>query len=183
MSSIYIDPILHTTKPEDTSRSKKEMDVYDLLETLSIPYIRVDHEATATIDSCLEVEALLEIEICKNLFLCTANQSNFYLLLIPGHKKLVTKELAQQIGSSRLSFAKEDAMAKLLSLTPGSVTVLGLMNDPNHRVQLLIDEEILSYEFIGCHPCVNTSSLKLKTRDILDKFLPYTGHTPITVSL
>lgn len=183
MSSIYIDPILYTSKPENKNRLKKEMDVYDLLETLSIPYIRLDHEATATIDSCLEVEALLEIDICKNLFLCTVNHSNFYLLMMPGHKKLVTKELAHQIGSSRLSFAKEEAMEELLSLTPGSVTVLGLMNDRNHRVQLLIDEEILSYEFIGCHPCINTSSLKLRTRDILDRFLPYTGHKPILVSL
>lgn len=183
MSSISIDPVLYTTMPEDKYRLPKEMNVYRLLEQLNIPYLRVDHEETATIDSCLEVEKLLEIQICKNLFLCTANHSNYYLLMLPGHKKLVTKELAKQIHSSRLSFGKEDVMEELLQLTPGSVTVLGLMNDTNHKVQLLIDKDILDYEYIGCHPCINTSSLKIKTQDILKKFLPYTGHSPVIVTL
>lgn len=183
MEYIHIDPTFYTTRPDSTHRLEKEMRTYDVLEKLEIPYIRLDHDVTATIESCLEVEAMLQIDICKNLFLCNAAKTAFYLLMMPGNKKFRTADVSKQINSSRLSFANRAFMEEFLDLTPGSVTVLGLMNDTQNKVQLLIDRDILSYEYVGCHPCINTSSLKLKVSDILDKFLPYVHHTPIIVDL
>lgn len=176
--------VVYTGKPENIKeRQPKETAVYELLESLEIPYERVDHEALFTIDACHQVDRVLGISICKNLFLCNAQKTRFYLLLMPGEKKFKTKEVSSQIPSSRLSFAGEENMEKLLNITPGSVSVMGLMNDRENQVQLLIDRELLEEEYMGCHPCVNTSSLKLKTADVIEKFLPATGHGYLIVDL
>ncbi|MCH5255676.1 MAG: prolyl-tRNA synthetase associated domain-containing protein [Lachnospiraceae bacterium] len=177
----YLTPV--TTRPSPEGRLEKEMAVYDLLEQLDIPYERLDHEVTATVEACHDVDKLLGIHICKNLFLCNSQRTAFYLLMMPGEKKFVTKDISKQIGSARLSFAEAEYMEQLLNITPGSVSIMGLMNDKEHKVQLLIDSDILKDEYIGCHPCINTSSLKLKTSDILEKFLPYTGHTYTEVNI
>ena len=178
-----IDRTLYTTRPDETGRLPKEMAVYDLLEKLEISFVRVDHEVTPSIESCHDVDKLLEIEICKNLFLCNRQKTDFYLLLMPGQKPFKTKELSKQIGSARLSFAGEEYLEKFMDLTPGSVTILGLMNDRDKRIRLLIDREVANAEYLGCHPCINTSSLKLRTRDVLEKFLPYIGHNYTVVEL
>lgn len=183
MAHLFIDPNIYSTRPDSTGRLEKEMKVYDVLERLDIKYERLDHDVTPSIDSCFEVEEKLKIEICKNLFLCNAQNTNFYLLMMPGNKKFKTAELSRQIQTSRLSFAASKYMEELLDITPGSVSVMGLMNDHEHRVQLLIDREILSNEFVGCHPCMNTTSMKIRTIDLLEKFLPYTQHEPIIVDL
>ncbi len=183
MAALIIDPNLYTTRPDSSGRLEKEMRVYDLLEQLDIPFIRVDHEVTATVDSCLEVEIMLEIEICKNLFLCNAQKTHFYLLMMPGNKKFKTADLGKQIQTSRLSFAAPQYLEELLDITPGSVSVLGLMNDSDNRVQLLIDRDVLKQDAIGCHPCINTSSLKIRTADILNKLLPFLKHEPVIVDL
>ncbi len=180
---IKIDKTLYNSKPMDENRLEKEIAAYDLLNKLDISYTRVDHEETATIEDCIEVEELLGIQICKNLFLCNASKKDFYLLVMPGDKKFVTKDLSKQIGSSRLSFAGGEYMEKYLNISPGSVSVLGLMNDKECKVKLIIDKEIAESEYFGCHPCINTSSLKIKVEDILNKFLPYTGHVPVFVEL
>ncbi len=171
------------TKPSPNGRLSKEMAVYDLLEQLEIPYLRLDHEVTASIEDCQNVDQLLGIHICKNLFLCNTQKTDFYLLMMPGEKKFKTKELSSQIGSARLSFAGPEFMEEYLDITPGSVSVLGLMNDHNCRVRLLIDQDVLQEEYVGCHPCINTSSLKIKTKDILEKFLPYVEHDYTAVEL
>lgn len=182
MTHININPTIYTTRPKD-SRLPKEMAVYDLLEELQIPYNRIDHDVTASIEDCHTVETLLGITICKNLFLCNSQKTDFYLLMMPGDKKFKTKELSAQIQSSRLSFAPEEYMEEFLNITPGSVSIMGLMNDREHRVKLLIDEDVILEEYIGCHPCINTSSLKIKTKDIIEKFITYTGHIPQYVKL
>lgn len=183
MSEIHIDTHLYTTRPDPEGRLPREMAVYDLLEKLEIPFIRVDHEAAMTIEACQGVDKLLGTEICKNLFLCNAQKTKFYLLLMPGDKQFKTKDLSKQIGSSRLSFAPAEYMEKYLGVTPGSATILGLMNDTDNQVQLIIDEDVAAQEEFGCHPCINTSSLKLKTADVLDKLIPALGHTPVFVKL
>lgn len=170
-------------KPSPKGRILKEMAVYELLEELEIPYLRVDHEAAATVDDCQGVDEALGIHICKNLFLCNRQKTDFYLLMMPGLKKFKTKELSAQLGVARLSFAEAEYMEEFLNITPGSVSVLGLMNDKEHRVRLLIDRDLLQDEYVGCHPCVNTSSLKLRMTDILEKFLPYVGHAYTAVEL
>ena len=170
-------------KPSPRGRLLKELAVYELLEKLEIPYLRVDHEAAATVDDCQGVDEALGIHICKNLFLCNRQKTDFYLLMMPGLKKFKTKELSAQLGVARLSFAEAEYMEEFLNITPGSVSVLGLMNDKEHRVRLLIDRDLLQDEYVGCHPCVNTSSLKLRMKDILEKFLPYVGHAYTAVEL
>ena len=170
-------------KPAPNGRFLKEMAVYELLEKLEIPYLRLDHGVTATVEDCHDVDSKLGIHICKNLFLCNSQKTAFYMLMMPGTKKFKTKELSSQIGSARLSFAGAEYMEAFLDITPGSVSVMGLMNDKENRVRLLIDRDILADKFVGCHPCVNTSSMKIRTADILEKFLPYVKHDYTAVTL
>ena len=171
-------------RPEDCgNRLSKEVRVYDLLDSLEIPYQRLDHEAAMTMEACAEIDKVLDATICKNLLLCNRQCTAFYLLLIPGDKLFKTKDLSAQIGSSRLSFASGEYMEQFLDITPGSLSILGLMNDKENQVQLLIDEDVLKGEFIGCHPCINTSSLRLRTEDVLQKLIPAMGHSPRLVHL
>ena len=181
----YIDPHVYDGRPEDESdRLPKEIRTYDLLDSLNVPYKRVDHDALPTIEACHDVDRLLDIQICKNLFLCNAQKTAFYLLMMPGGKKFKTAVLSKQIGSARLSFAGAEFMEQYLDITPGSVSVLGLMNDRDNQVRLLIDRDILeNHEFLGCHPCINTSSLRLRTRDLLDIVLPAIHHDYTIVDL
>ena len=169
----------------EEGRLAKEIRVYDLLDRLNIEYERVDHEEANTIEACKEIDEVLggETSICKNLFLCNSQKNKFYLLLLPGSKVFKTKDLSKQIGSSRLSFASQEFMEKFLDITPGSVSVMGLMNDTDNQVQLLIDREVMEPEFFGCHPCINTSSIKLRCKDVLEVFLPDVHHEPIFVEL
>ncbi|MEG0813284.1 MAG: prolyl-tRNA synthetase associated domain-containing protein [Clostridium sp.] len=184
LQTYHIDHTLYSGRPLDPSgRMDKELHAYDLLDALQVPYMRADHDALPTIEACKEVDELLGTEICKNLFLRNSQKTDFYLLLLPGNKKFKTAVLSKQIGSARLSFAEAEFMESLLDLTPGSTTVLGLMNDPEQRVRLLIDKEILESEFFGCHPCINTSSLKFATKDLVDKVLPALKHTYTVVDL
>lgn len=171
-------------RPENIQgRLEKEIKCYDLLDSLGIEYERVDHSAAETMEVCLEIDKALGAMICKNLFLCNRQQTEFYLLMIPGDKVFKTKELSSQIGSARLSFANAEHMQEFLDITPGSVSILGLMNDTQNRVRLLVDEDILKDEYVGCHPCINTSSLKIKTGDVFTKLLEALNHSMTTVKL
>ena len=175
---------LKNGRPEHTSdRLEKEIKCYDFLEGLGIEYQRVDHDAADTMEICEEIDKSLGAVICKNLFLCNRQQTAFYLLMIPADKVFKTKDISAQIGSSRLSFATAEHMEKYLNITPGSVSVLGLMNDLDNAVTLLIDKDVLNDEYFGCHPCINTSSLKIKTSDLIEKIIPALKHSYITVEL
>lgn len=180
-----MDLILYQGRPEDAAgRLAKEMRVYDLLDSLGIAYERADHPAAETMEACEAVDRVLApAVICKNLFLCNRQQTKFYLLMIREDKKFHTKEISSQINSARLSFAGPEKMAEYLDITPGSVSIMGLANDTENHVQLLVDEDVLAAEYVGCHPCINTSSLKLKTADLLKVFLPAVGHAPTFVHL
>ncbi|MCC8024250.1 MAG: prolyl-tRNA synthetase associated domain-containing protein [Clostridium sp.] len=167
----------------EAGRLDKELRAYDLLDGLGISYVRADHDALPTVEACREVDRLLETEICKNLFLRNAQKTDFYLLLMPGNKKFRTALLSRQIGSARLSFGEPEFMESLLDLTPGSVSVLGLMNDRERKVRLLIDRDILEREYFACHPCINTSSLRFKTKDLTEKILPAVNHDYTLVDL
>lgn len=163
---------------EDGGRSEREMAVYALLDRLHIPYLRADHAPAFTMAACEAIDrAFAPAAICKNLFLCNAGKTAFYLLMMPGDKKFRTKDLSAAIGSARLSFAPEEHLFRLLSLTPGSVSVMGLMNDREGAVSLLVDEEVADAPDVVCHPCVNTSSIRLRTADLFPVFLPAVGHT------
>ncbi len=176
-------PCLRTGKPDPEGRLQKEIDSFELLDRLEIPYAWLDHEVKMTIADCGDIDVLLEIDLCKNLFLCNKAKDTFYLLMMPGTKKFVTKQVSRLIGSSRLEFAPESFMETLLNLSPGSVSVMGLMYDTQSNVQLLIDRDVLRHRYIGCHPCINTASLRMPTEDFLEKFLPAVGHDPVILDL
>ena len=175
---------LQKGRPADTAgRLEKEIRSYDLLDSLGIEYDRIDHEPAMTMEVCEEIDRALGATICKNLFLCNRQQTDFYLLMMPGDKSFKTKDLSAQIGSSLLSFGTPDYMEQLVDITPGSLSILGLMNDKEGRVRLLIDKDVLSGEYIGCHPCINTSSLRIKTSDMVEKLIPALKHAPTLVEL
>ncbi|MBR2849459.1 MAG: prolyl-tRNA synthetase associated domain-containing protein [Clostridia bacterium] len=175
---------LQKGRPADTAgRLEKEIRSYDLLDSLGIEYDRIDHEPAMTMEICEEIDRALGATICKNLFLCNRQETDFYLLMMPGDKPFKTKDLSSQIGSSRLSFGTPEYMEQLVDITPGSLSILGLINDKEGRVRLLIDKDVLSGEYIGCHPCINTSSLRIKTSDMVEKLIPALRHAPTLVEL
>ncbi len=171
-------------RPESTEgRLERETAVYDLLDQLGIEYERTDHEPANTMEACNEIDKILGTIICKNLFLCNRQKTQFYLLMMPGEKPFKTKDITSQIGCARLSFADPEQMEEYLHIKPGAVSIMGLMNDVDNHVQLLLDRPVVESETLGCHPCVSTSSLKINTKDILDKFLKAVHHEPIVVDL
>ena len=179
---MYVSELFENTPPAG-ELLPREAAAFALLEKLRIPYIRVSHDPAGTMELCEEIGRALGVPVCKNLFLCNRQKTDFYLLLLPPDKPFHTKDLSRQIGSARLSFAPEEDLLRLLGVTPGSATVLGLMNDRDHRVRLLMDREIYESEYVSCHPCINTGTLKIRTEDLLKTFLPYTGHVPTVVDL
>ena len=177
---------LYNGRPADcTGRPDKEIRVYDFLDELGIKYCRIDHSPAGKMEACREIDEALGVVICKNLFLCNRQKTKFYLLMMPADKPYRTRIFSKLAGSSRLSFGPQEEMKEFLDVTPGSVSILGLMNDKNNNVTLYIDSDVLKSEFIGCHPCINTSSLRMKTSDIIEKFLPAVHHemTEVVMSL
>lgn len=171
-------------RPADlTHRIETEIRCYDLLDRINVEYEHLDHEPAMTMEICAEIDKVIDADICKNLFLCNRQKTKFYLLLIPGNKKFLTKDISQQINSARLSFAGEEEMMKYLQIQPGSVSILGLMNDREHAVQLLIDTDVLKCHHIGIHPCINTTTLRIPTNDLMEKLVPALEHEPILVTL
>ena len=176
--------ILQEGRPWDyAQRLPKEIRVYDLLDSLGIHYQRIDHEPAMTMEACAQLDEVLGVSICKNLFLCNRQCTRFYLLMLPGDKVLKVKDLSKQIGSARLSFADGKYMEEFLDIIPGSLSIMGLMNDKGNKVQLLIDEDLLREEYIGCHPCVNTSTLRIRTQDVIQTLIPAMKHFAKTVTL
>ncbi len=178
---MYIDPTLYTDRPGD-DRIPQELAVYDRLEELGLSYVRVDHDRADTIEFCHEVESGLGCQICKNLFLCNRQQTEFYLLMMPGEKPFKTKFLSAQLDCARLSFADAGHMEQYLQTIPGSVSALELLFDTDHRVQLVIDRDLMADEFISGHPGISSSTVKLKREDLL-KYVESTGHSPTYVDL
>ena len=175
---------LENGRPQDfEARSEIEKRCYEFLDSLNIEYGRVDHESAMTMEVCEQIDKVLGAATCKNLFLTNRQQTDFYLLLMPGDKPFKTKDISAQIGSARLSFASYEQMEKYLGTTPGSASVLGLMVDSECEVRLLVDRDVLKAEYFGCHPCKNTSSLKIKTTDVFERIIPALKHTPVFVTL
>ncbi|MBQ8550970.1 MAG: prolyl-tRNA synthetase associated domain-containing protein [Clostridia bacterium] len=175
---------MQSGRPENCAdRLEKEVAVYDLLDSLGIEYSRVDHDAADTIEACLEVEKVIGVGICKNLFVCNRQKTDYYMIMMSGEKPFRTADVSKKLGVSRLSFASGEDMERMLGVTPGSVTVMALKDDRDRRVQLVIDRDIINGEYVRCHPCINTSTLKIKTEDLLRVFLRHTKHTPRIIDI
>ncbi|MCI8525025.1 MAG: prolyl-tRNA synthetase associated domain-containing protein [Oscillospiraceae bacterium] len=184
MEEFYMDPTRYHGRPASAAnRTEQELACYDLLDRLAVVFARADHGHADTIEQCKRVEGVLGAPICKNLFLCNRQKTQFYLLMLAGDKVFKTKDLSKQLGVARLSFAGPEEMREYLDVTPGSVTVLALKNDRDHRVQLVIDQSVAAGAQVSCHPCINTSTILLSTRDLMDKVLPALEHEPVLVDL
>ena len=160
-----------------------EIEVLRLLDKAGIGYDIIHHEEAFSMEICERIEKTLGAPVCKNLFLCNRQQTDFYLLMIPGKKIFKTKYLSSQLSCARLSFAGEEAMQSLLHIKPGSVSPMGLMYDTENKVRLVIDRDLMSDEEFGCHPCVNTATLKIQMKDFIEKFLPAVHHDCTIVDL
>lgn len=178
---MYIDPTVYSGRPAD-QRIPQEEAIYHKLEELSIPFTRVDHDHADTMEDCLQIEGVLGGKICKNLFLCNRQQTQFYLLMMPGDKPFKTKYLSAQLGCSRLSFADDGHMRDYLGTIPGSVSALELLFDTQGKVQLVIDRDLMTDETVSGHPGISTSTLRLKREDML-KYVQAVGHPPVYVDL
>jgi len=178
--------ILEKGSPDNLEgRLDKEKRCYELLDSLNIEYFRCDHpDANAnTMEDCLVIDSILEAVVCKNLFLTNRQHTEYYLLMMPGDKVFKTKELPAQLGCARLSFASAEEMEQYLDITPGSVSILGLMNDKDNKVRLVVDEDVLKGDYVGCHPCINTSSLKIGKDDLFGPVLSAMHHDMTVVTL
>ena len=174
---------LFTGRPQNAECIPMEEKVYDFLDNLGIDYKTLKHPAAFTIEECNKVRDKVNAPVFKNLFLTNKQQTNFYLLVMPGEKVFKTKYLSAQINSARLSFANEDFMKQYLGVTPGSVTPLGLINDKDKTVKVLFDRDVLAYDEFACHPCINSATVILRLKDMSDKVVPATGHDITWVTL
>lgn len=179
---MYVNPELYSGAPKE-QRDANEMAVYAFLDELGISYLRCDHDYANTMEDCKAVEKVLGVPVCKNLLLTNRQQTDFYLLMMPGDKPFKTKDLTGQLGCARLSFASPEQMKQLLGAAPGSASAFELMHDEEGNVRLVIDKELLTGEYISGHPCFSTSTIRLKKTDFLDCFLPAVKHTPTLVEL
>ncbi|MBO6055299.1 MAG: prolyl-tRNA synthetase associated domain-containing protein [Oscillospiraceae bacterium] len=178
---MYINPTRFSGPPEER-RSEPENAIYEALAELNIPFDRVDHEYADTMEDCVQIEKLLEGKICKNLFLCNRQQTEFYLLMMPSGKPFKTKYLSAQLGCSRLSFAGESFMEDLLNTIPGSVSALELIFDREGKVRLLFDRALLEDETICAHPGRSTSTLRIAREDFM-RYVNYYKHSPTFIDL
>ena len=174
--------LLQSGAPADP-RPENEAAVYAFLEKHGIPFHRIDHEPVHTMEDCLAIDRALGGEICKNLFLCNTQKTVFYLLMIQETKSFKTKDISKQLGVSRLSFGTAEDMERLLHISPGAVSPMGLIFDSAREIHLVIDEDIKKADRLGCHPCVNTASIRLEMNDFFDVFLPVVGKEPRWVKI
>jgi Ala-tRNA(Pro) deacylase len=152
--------------------TKNEQEVYDVLDKLDIPYRRYEHEAVYTIKELDNQDIDFHGEHCKNLFVRNRKGNVHYLIVVEGSKRVDLKKISEQIGSTPLSFASEERLYKHLELKPGSVTPMGLINDRDKKVIVVIDKDLMSLDSIGVHPNVNTATITLSYEN-LQKFLKW----------
>ena len=170
---------LYNGRPESNEgRLEKEIKVYDFLDEIGVPFVRVDHEVVMTIEACKGIDETLGITINKNLFLCNRQETEFFLLLMIEDKPFKTKDVSKTIGKARLSFGKDEKLFEYLQCRGGSISPMGLLFDKDNDVNLIIDEELLKFPEFCVHPCDNSGSLAIKTEDFLKVFLRKTGHIP-----
>ena len=175
--------VFHGIPADLEARPGNEAAVYRFLEAHGIPFIRIDHAPVRTMEDCEAIDRALGGQICKNLFLCNQQKTVFYLLMIREDKAFKTKDVSKQLGVSRLSFGPPEEMERLLHLSPGAVSPMGLLFDSARDVRLIMDSDLRDGEYLGCHPCVNTASIRFSMADFLNVYLPAVGHPPTLVTI
>lgn len=172
---------INTQKKENGT--ELETKVYEILEKLKINFERVDNDEVITMEECIEINKTLKTEIRKSILLCNSKKTTFFLVVLPANKSLDVTALAKKIGMNKLTFANEDKMIELLGTKAGSLSIMGIIKDLDNYVQVILDKEITKEEYFGCNDTQNTSHLKIKTTDLINKFLPYAKHKPLILDL
>lgn len=152
------------------------IDIYAFLDQHHIPYIRQDHPPVYTTEQAERLVPPLPGVHAKNLFLRDKRGKRYFLLVVQASKEIDLKNLAIQIETSRLSLASPRRLMEYLGIEPGAVSLLALINDPEHNVELLIDRHLWDADALHCHPLVNTATLAIPLSGI-KTFLTATGHT------
>jgi Ala-tRNA(Pro) deacylase len=156
-------------------------DLFKRLKELNIPTSTVEHEAVFTVAESDKLNQKLPGGHTKNLFLKDA-KGRLFLVVAESHAKIDMKRFHKHIGSARLSFGKPELLDRTLGVPPGSVTALSLINDSENVVSVIIDEQLMEFETINCHPLINTATTALAAKDLI-KFMRATGHEPRIMSL
>ena len=172
----------YTTAPQQYRNSLHE-NVYETLESLGIPYERVDTDEAITMEDCIAIGERLQTPIVKTLLLCNRQQTNFYLFVTTSEKPFSTKNFSHAMEISRVSFASPEQLESMLGTVVGSASVLSLLHDPENRVQLVLDRDALQASWYGCSDTTTTGYMKLPTADLLEKFLPAVHHEPIYIEV
>lgn len=170
---------------EHITSSRHKEDILQFLENQDVPYTLFEHEAKYTIEDCLLEPGLAQpgVTMPRNILLTNRQQTAFYLLIISPRKPFRTAVVSKLLGVSRLSFAPPERLMELMGLLPGAVSPLALLFDREKQVQLVVDDDLLSFEKLWFHPAVNTASVEIATRDFLRRVLPGMGRTPCVITI
>ncbi len=155
-------------------------EILQYLTDIGVHYTVFEHEPKLTIESCQTIEGVdwSRSAMCKNVFLSNRQETAFYLILLRHDLPFKTSVISKLLGVSRLSFAKQELLSGLLFLDPGAVNPFSLIFDTDRHIRLGVDEDLRRHEFLLFHPGVNTMSLRVKSDDFFDVFLPACGHKP-----
>ena len=179
--------MIHVSEPYASAPAEFQNDlhrqVYETLEKLSIPYFRVDTDEAITMEDCIAIADKLNTPVVKTLFLCNRQQTNFYLFVTTSEKAFSTKNFSRAMGISRVSFASPEQLESMLGTKVGSASVLSLLHDPEQRVHLVLDRQVLIEPWFGCSDTTTTGYMKLVTDEMLHKFLPHVDHLPTIINI
>ena len=173
---------IYTSKPNSFKTELHEM-VYNTLEALEIPFERVDTDEAITMEDCVEIGKKLDTSIVKTLFLCNRQKTNFYLFVTTEDKPFVTKDFSRALEISRVSFASPEMLFDMLGTKVGSATALSCVFDKENKVKIILDKDAVSSEWYGCSDGTTTGYMKLKTEDLINKYLPFSNHIPTIIEI
>ena len=164
-------------------RTELQKSVYETFEKLNIPFERVDTDEAVTMDDCVAINDKLDMKMVKTLFLCNRQQTDFYLFVTRGDKPFRSKDFSHALDIARVSFAPAELLLDMLQTPVGATTVLSMLVDTENRVKVVLDSEVVREEWYGCSDGTTTGYLKIRTTDIVHRFLDYTNHKPMIVSI
>ena len=164
------------TTPPPAYESPLQQTVYETFARLGIPFGRVDTDPGLTMEDCQHIDRKIGVRIVKTIFLCNRQQTAFYLYVTTDDKPFVTREFCGALGIPRVSFASAEKLEELTGVKVGATTVLSAILPSAASVQLVMDRDVAESEWFACTDGTATCFVKIRTKDLLDKYLPASGH-------
>ena len=181
----YCAEMIHTseimTTPPETFRTELQKQVYKTLDSLSVPFWRIDNDPAVTMEDCRAIDERLDVSTVKTLLLCNRQQTMYYLYVTAGDKPFVTKDFGHALGISRVSFAPQGQLVPMLGTVLGATTVFSTLLAPEGSFTLVMDKEVTRSPWYGCTDGTTTCYMKIRTADLMEKILPTTAFTPILI--